>query len=107
MTQTGPMDREPAAAHLSAELEETLVSAPRRALRWIGALASAALGDGIDAPDVDLVVRRRESGAEVLRTHADMGSPELLLARVRADLEEKTVEEFVVEWRILPRDDAS
>ena len=59
----------------------------------------AAWGD-IDI-DADLVVRRRAGGAEVLRTAADIGDPHLLLQTVRRDLETKTVEEFVREWRVV------
>jgi hypothetical protein len=62
--------------------------------RWF-----AALGD-VEV-DADLVIRRRAGGAEVLRTAADVGDPHVLLDTVRRDLETKTVEEFIREWRVL------
>lgn len=95
------MDHEPAELHLTAELEPTRVGPLRRALRWVVALIEAALGGGADAPDVDLVVRRISTGAEVLRTHADMGAPAVLLTRVRDDLATKSVTEFIAEWRLI------
>lgn len=93
------MENDRAAVHLTAALEESGASLPRKALRWAGAAIEAALGSPPDAPDVDLVVRRIDTGAEVLRTHADVGSPEQLLVQVRADLASMSVTEFVEEWR--------
>jgi isocitrate lyase len=91
------MDR--ASNHLVAELEEPSGTRIRRLLRCALALVRAAWGD-VEV-EVDLVVRRRASGAEVLRTAADLGDPHFLLEIVRRDLETKTVEEFVREWRVL------
>ncbi|QYF73974.1 hypothetical protein [Cryobacterium sp. PAMC25264] len=51
--------------------------------------------------DADLVIRRRAGGVEVLRTAADVGDPHVLLDTVCRDLETKTVEEFIREWRVL------
>lgn len=93
------MENDRAAGHLTAALEESEASLPRKALRWAGAALEATLGSPPDAPDVDLVVRRIDTGAEVLRTHADVGSPEQLLVQVRADLASMTIAEFVAEWR--------
>lgn len=95
------MDDDRAEEHLTAELEPAQASGPRKALRWAGALLEAALGSVPESPDLDLVVRRRDTGAEVLRTHADVASPEHLLATVRDDLATKSVTEFVAEWRHL------
>jgi hypothetical protein len=90
------MDR--ASNHLIAELEEPSGTRTRRLLRRAWALIRAASGDvEIDA---DLVIRRRAGGAEVLRTAADIGDPHFLLETVRRDLETKTVDEFVREWRV-------
>ncbi|WP_166867668.1 MULTISPECIES: hypothetical protein [unclassified Salinibacterium] len=98
------MDVELAHQHLTVDLEATRVGVPRKVARWLGAALEAALGSLPSAPDVDLVVRRIDSGAEILRTHADTGSPEALLAQARADLATKTVADFVAEWRLI--DDA-
>lgn len=88
-----------ASHHLTAELEEPAGTRTRRLLRRASAIVRPTWGD-VDV-DADLVVRRREGGAEVLRTAADVGDPHILLQTVRRDLETKTVEEFVREWRIL------
>lgn len=94
---TGGMDR--ASDHLTAALEEPTGPPLRRTLRRGWALLRATWGD-VDV-DADLVVRRRATGAEVLRTPADVGDPHRLLETVRRDLATKTVEEFAREWRIL------
>ncbi|TFD24901.1 hypothetical protein [Cryobacterium sp. TMS1-13-1] len=88
-----------ASNHLVAELEEPSGTRTRRLRRRALALVRALWGDvEIDA---DLVIRRRGSGAEILRTAADLGDPQFLLETVRRDLETKTVEEFVREWCVL------
>jgi hypothetical protein len=88
-----------ASNHLIAELEEPAGTRTRLLFRRAWALVRAAWGD-IEV-DADLVIRRRAGGAEVLRTAADVGDPHVLLDTVRRDLETKTVEEFVREWRVL------
>ena len=91
------MDR--ASNYLVARLEEPSGTRTRRMLRRAWALVRAAWGDvEIDA---DLVIRRRAGGAEVLRTAADIGDPHILLETVRSDLETKTVDQFVREWRVV------
>ena len=97
MRQDMGMDR--ASNHLIAELEEPLGTRTRLLLRRAWALVRAAWGD-VEV-DADLVIRRRAGGAEVLRTAADTGDPHFLLDTVRRDLETKTVDEFVREWRVL------
>jgi hypothetical protein len=97
MRQDEGMD--PASNYLIAELEEPTGTRTRRLLRRAYALLRAAWGD-IDV-EADLVIRRRESGAEVLRTPADVGDPHILLETVRDDLDTKTVDEFVREWRVV------
>ena len=97
MRQDMGMDR--ASNHLIAELEEPSGTRTRLLLRRAWALVRASWG-AVEI-DADLVIRRRASGAEILRTAADLGDPHLLLETVRRDLETKTVEEFVREWRIL------
>jgi hypothetical protein len=91
------MDR--ASEHLTAALEEPGGTALRRTLRRGWAVLRATWGD--TDVEADLVVRRRGSGAEVLRTPADVGDPHRLLETVRRDLATKTVEEFAREWRTL------
>jgi hypothetical protein len=49
---------------------------------------------------VDLVVRRRDDGTEIVRTPADLGSPVDLLATVEGDLQSMSEDEFVDEWRM-------
>ncbi len=93
------MDDDYAETHLTADLEPSKASALRKGARWVGALIEAAFGSVVESPDLDLVVRRRDTGAEVLRTHADVPSPEHLLATVRNDLATKTLTDFVAEWR--------
>lgn len=88
-----------ASNYLVAKLEQPTGTGVRRLLRRAGSLVSAVWGD-FDI-DVDLVVRRRESGAEVLRTAADVGDPHVLLETVLLDLDTKTVDEFVREWRVV------
>jgi hypothetical protein len=49
---------------------------------------------------IDLVVRRRDDRSEVVRTPADLGSPDALLATVLSDLETMSAEEFITEWKM-------
>lgn len=97
-------------APVAAEvLEAVLETGPRRpirrAVRTIGALALAVVGAGDPddlGPESDLVVRRIDTGREVLRT--DAGSPvaaDGLLQRVRLDLETRSVRDFVADWRLI------
>lgn len=52
------------------------------------------------ASEIDLVVRRLADGSEIIRTPADLGSPDALLATVRDDLDNMTVDEFINEWKM-------
>ncbi|TQL46794.1 hypothetical protein FB562_2319 [Homoserinimonas aerilata] len=88
-----------AADHLTAELLPRAGSLSRRVWSWAKTLLGAATGLGDGLPPVDLVIRRIPSGAEVMRTPADVGSPDFLLEQVRSDLQEMTVDEFLSEWR--------
>ena len=89
---------DPAANYLRAELVPHKAAGWALAVHWLKMIVSAALGD--TSPGADLVVYRRESGAEIMRTAADVGSPEILLAQVEEDLRTKTVIEFLAEWRL-------
>jgi hypothetical protein len=96
-----------AAEYLTADLEERTGNRLVKSARFVANLALMAVGAGLDnIADVDLVVRRKGTGREVMRTPADIGDPEILLHQVRRDLESKTVEEFVAEWK-LPEDFAA
>ena len=94
-----------AAEHLTAELQPRRASGFAKAWIFVTSLVEGLLGGGIPEDAVDLVILRRETGAEVMRTPADVGSPEYLLEQVNRDLESKTVEEFFAEWRT--RDEGS
>lgn len=83
-----------AAAHLRAELVERKKT-PRY---WLGVAVGLLTQEA--PPLFDLVVTRRDTGREVMRTIADIADPEHLLEQVNADLESKTVEEFFSEWRV-------
>ncbi|QHC68074.1 hypothetical protein GSU68_16865 [Rathayibacter sp. VKM Ac-2759] len=79
-----------AAEHLRAELRLRRFSGLRMAI-------DAALGGGVVTVH-DLVVTRLDTGAEVLRTKADIGDPHHLLGQVELDLETRTTAEFLREW---------
>lgn len=87
-----------AANHLTAELEPRRGSWWQKAAAWLFALIDTAFGGAAHGP-LDLVVRRIDSGREVMRTAADTGSPDFLIEQVREDLATKTVDEFFAEWR--------
>jgi hypothetical protein len=89
-----------AADHLTAELLPRRGRPLARAWHWGVAVLAVASGFGDGVAPVDLVVRRIATGAEVMRTPADVGSPDFLLEQVRDDLASKTVEEFFAEWRL-------
>jgi len=94
------MTDSPASHYLEAALLPRNDRGLRRLWRWaLWVGGNLFLGDG---PAVaDLVVTRKDSGAEVMRTPADVGSAEHLLDVVRDDLANKSVIEFFSEWRIL------
>jgi hypothetical protein len=87
-----------AANYLRAELLPHKASGWALAVHWAKMIFGAMIGD--TPTSADLVVYRRESGAEIMRTPADVGSPEILLAQVEDDLRTKTVIEFLAEWRL-------
>lgn len=95
------MSHEPASRYLVAELVLRRESTLRKAGRLLANLSQGLAGLGMDevTEAVDLVVRRRDTGAEVLRTPADLGSPEYLLAQAREDLATLTITEFFAQWR--------
>ena len=87
-----------AANYLNAELVERRDHGWNKARRYaLTALGAMFTGD-LPATH-DLVVYRRDTGAEVIRTPADLGSPEFLLDQVLDDLKTKTVTEFLRQWQ--------
>lgn len=100
----GEPDRTVAAEVLEAVLEPGPRRPVRRAIRAIGAVAMAAVGaDAMElGREAQLVVRRIDTGREVLRTDAGpLAEADLLLQRVRLDLETRSVRAFVAEWRLM------
>jgi hypothetical protein len=89
---------EPASTYLRAELVPRKVEGWAKVRHYAAAIGNALIGDV--ATMSDLVVYRRESGAEIMRTPADVGSHEFLLDQVNADLASKSVAEFLSEWRL-------
>lgn len=100
-------DREEAAAEvLEAVLEPGPRRPVRRAVRAISAVALTVVGLGGElgrfGREAQLVVRRIDTGREVLRTDAgDLDEADRLLQRVRLDLETRSVRGFVAEWRLV------
>lgn len=90
---------DPAIRYLNAELVEIRLRGWERA-KHVGLTAVGAMFTGELPATHDLVVYRRDTGAEIIRTSADLGSPEFLLQQVLDDLEVKTVSEFLEEWRL-------
>ena len=50
----------------------------------------------------DLVIRRKADGEIIVRTPADLGSPDAMLKTVEDDLGTMTADEFFQEWK-MPR----
>ena len=50
----------------------------------------------------DLIIRRIADGKVIVRTPADLGSPDAMLKTVEGDLRKMTAEEFLDEWK-MPR----
>ena len=48
----------------------------------------------------DLVIRRKTDGEVIVRTPADLGSPEAMLDTVQTDLSRMTADEFFDEWKM-------
>lgn len=83
---------------LTAELLPRRGDPVVKAWRFVLSVFAALFGETVAS--VDLVVRRRDTGAEVMRTPADVPDPEHLLETVREDLATKTITEFFAEWRL-------
>ena len=48
----------------------------------------------------DLVIRRKNDGKVIVRTPADLGSPDAMLKTVQGDLGRMTADEFFEEWKM-------
>jgi hypothetical protein len=48
----------------------------------------------------DLVIRRKTDGKVIVRTPADLGSPDAMLKTVQGDLGRMTADEFLDEWKM-------
>ena len=48
----------------------------------------------------DLVIRRKTDGKIIVRTPADLGSPDAMLKTVEGDLRKMTADEFFQEWKM-------
>lgn len=92
------MDDAPAGLTLVAGLEPRRDGFLQTAGRLAVGFVSAMFGSFDTYADSDLVVRRRDTGAIVLQTAADVGDPERLLEEARNDLAELTEDEFLDEW---------
>ncbi|PPF54899.1 hypothetical protein C5C13_13320 [Clavibacter michiganensis] len=105
----GGRDEDVAAEVLEALLDSGPRRPVRRAVRAIGTVALTAVGLGGDlgglGGEAQLVVRRIDTGREVMRTDAgDLDEADRLLQRVRLDLETRSVRDFVAEWRLVDAD---
>jgi hypothetical protein len=104
---TSPLDSTvagtpPISAAASEVFEAAIVDHVGPGTRIPGVIAPS-VGDVLMADEpsaLDLVVRRRDDGSEIVRTPADLGSPVALLTTAERDLAEMSVEEFLAEWEM-------
>ncbi|MET0812006.1 MAG: hypothetical protein ABWY03_03055 [Microbacterium sp.] len=102
MSSAHPDGFEPASTYLEAAILPRKGSIGTKALRSIAAIAAGLMTNDLESgPSVlDLVVTRRDSGNEVLRVSAGtLQESDRLLARVRQDLDTKSVTDYVADWR--------
>ncbi|MFG6444357.1 hypothetical protein ACFXP7_03675 [Microbacterium sp. P06] len=95
----------PAEEVLEARLEPSKMTAAKRlarnALAFVVSSVSGGGGDDL-LPGLDLVVTRRDTGAEVLRVRAgQFEEAGHLLEHTWRDLAQMTVEQFVRSWRVI------
>lgn len=110
MEQDPGVPFEPASTYLDAALVSRRGSPLVKAFRTAVGIAAGLLTNDMESGPsaIDLVVTRRETGAEVLRVTAGTAQEaDLLLRRVRRDLATKDVTAFISEWRVLPQSPAS
>jgi len=94
-------DEAVAAEVLEARLEPGPRRPIRRAVRAAGAILFAVVGAGVEdlGREAQLVVRRIDTGREVLRVDAgNLVEADRVLQRARLDLETRSEREFVADW---------
>ncbi|HEY4270045.1 MAG TPA: hypothetical protein VGM94_17820 [Galbitalea sp.] len=89
---------QPASAVFEAELVQHLGSRAHVPGAIVPDLADELMAE--QSSEIDLVVRRLADGSEIIRTPADLGSPEALLTTAREDLQNMTADEFINEWKM-------
>ena len=89
----------------SAALEPRPGGRARHRLRVVGAFVAELAWGLLPAPTVhDVVVRRRDDGAEVLRVPSeDPTVPGEMLAAIRGELDAMAPEEVLAEWSVPAR----
>ncbi|GAA4781190.1 hypothetical protein [Microbacterium gilvum] len=98
------MDDVTAEEVFAASLEPRSGTALEKAGRFIVNLASGYFANDTSAvADIDLVVRRRETGEEVLRTPTEAHAAGFLLEEVERDLAMLDEDAFLAAWSA-PRD---
>lgn len=93
---------EPASLYLEAALVPRHGTTVTKAARTVLTIAVGLLTNDLEAGPsaIELVVRRRSTGNVILRVVAGTPSEaDALLAKVRRDLAEKSVSDFVADWR--------
>jgi hypothetical protein len=95
----------PAADVYTADLEPRPGGRLRHRLRVAGAFLAELAWGLVPGPTVfDVVVRRRDDGAEVLRVPSeDPTVPGDVLQAVRGELDAMTPEQFLAEWSVPAR----
>jgi hypothetical protein len=89
---------EPASTVYEAAIVEREKPKPRRRVKLV-----ADLDDELrphKTTVVDLVIRRKTDGEVIVRTPADLGSPDALLTIVQGDLRRLSADEFFQEWKM-------
>lgn len=99
MTDAAP---DTADRHLEAALADRRGTLPQRVVRTVLSIVAGLLTNDLEAGPsaTDLVIRRRDSGREVIRMSA--GTTEeasRLLAHARRDLARLSVTDFVAQWQ--------
>ncbi|MBT1636980.1 hypothetical protein FGG90_12590 [Clavibacter tessellarius] len=97
-------DEAVAAEVLEARLEPGPRRPIRRALRAAGAILSAVVGAEVSdlGREAQLVVRRIDTGREVLRRDAgNLVEADRLLQRARLELETRSARAFAADWQLV------
>ncbi|MDQ1547244.1 MAG: hypothetical protein QOH69_2148 [Actinomycetota bacterium] len=85
----------------STVYEAAIVERPKGRSRRVKIVPTADDELRPDKPVVkDLIIRRKTDGKVIVRTPADLGSPEAMLKTVQSDLHRMTADEFFDEWKM-------